>query len=79
MRDRFKKILSQEDSMTNRNLPHYKKLWDNFLKVLLTIKEIELECDEDSIASIRYRQFGQFHWDLDYETIMEAREDICDK
>ena len=79
MRDRFKKILSQEDSMTNRNLPHYKKLWDNFLKVLLTIKEMKLECDEDSIDSIHYRQFGQFHWDLDYEKIMEAREDICDK
>ena len=81
IRDRFKKILSQEDSTTtaDKNLPHYKKVWDDFPKVLLTIKEMELECDEDSIASIHYRQFGQFHWDLDYETIMEAREDICNK
>ena len=43
------------------------------------MKEMELECDEDSIASIHYRQLGQFHGDLDYETIMKAREDICDK
>ena len=60
--DRFRRILSQDSSNSSRQrLRQYKLLWENFLKVVLVIREMGLECDEQDMASIHFRKLSVFN------------------
>ena len=59
--DRFKRILSQDSIEYLNNFSiykHYKELWKDFMKMTLILFDMGLECDENSISSVHYRQIS---------------------
>ena len=70
--DRFRRILSQDSSNSSRQrLRQYKLLWENFLKVVLVIREMGLECDEQDMASIHFRKLSVFNERFSHDNLQQ--------
>ena len=68
--NRFKKILSQDSIEYLSSFSpqkHYKELWKDFMKMMLIL----LECDENSISSIHYRQISSITRSFKFKDMKE--------
>ena len=72
--NRFIKIPSQDSIKYLTSFSpqkHCKELWKDFMKMMLILFDMGLECDENSISSIHYRQISSITRSFEFKDMEE--------
>ena len=78
--DQFRRIRSRDSSdSSHQRLRQYKLLWENFLKVVLVIREMGLECDEQDMASIHFRKLSVFNERPSHDNFQQIFNEMKDE